>query len=201
MAHAQIKTVQDARKVVTSFVDTLSASTLLQLAKTLERAKPDSERVARNFMAAAQSSPLPRKLAGGGLGETISVSAGKDRLDAIGIEAEVDEWAASELLGAGDMAARVGVARTSLDNWRRVHKVLALRKGVRNYVYPVRQFDRRGPVEGLDTVRAHFGNDEAAWEWLVTPNRFTSDAEPIERLRGGKIEEVVRAAEGALDYQ
>jgi len=46
--------------------------------------------------------------------------------------------------------------------------VLAFRRGIRNFVYPVRQFDRQ---------------------------------RPIERLRKGKVEEVVRAAEGALDFQ
>lgn len=105
------------------------------------------------------------------------------------------------MLGAGDMAERLGVARTSLDNWRRAHKILAFRKGVRNYVYPVRQFERLAPLEGLDRVRACFGDDDTAWEWLVTPNRHTGDAAPIERLRKGKIDEVARAAEGALDYQ
>lgn len=201
MAQIQIRTRQDARDAVTSFFDTLSASTLLKFANALQRARPDPETLVRKVLEETGDAPPARNLAGGGLGKVISATRGKARIDAISVEDDTEDWTATELLGSGDMAARLGVARTSLDNWRRAHKVLALRKGVRNFVYPVRQFERRAPLEGLDRVRAHFDDDEAAWEWLVTPNRYTGDVEPIERLRKGKIDEVARAAEGALDYQ
>jgi hypothetical protein len=35
---------------------------------------------------------------------------------------------------------------------------------------------------------------------LVTPNRMVGGVVPIDRLHKGKVEEVVRAAEGAFDY-
>lgn len=197
MAQSQIKTRQDARDAVLSFFDTLSPSTLLKFANALQRSRPDPERLVQRVL---QETGEARKLAGGGLGKLLSRTDALADLDAI-TEDDRDEWAETELLGAGEMAERLGVARTSLDNWRRAHKVLAFRKGVRNFVYPVRQFERLAPLEGLDRVRAYFSDDETAWEWLVTPNRYTADAEPIERLRKGKIEEVASAAEGALDYQ
>ncbi|QPI75566.1 antitoxin Xre/MbcA/ParS toxin-binding domain-containing protein [Sphingobium sp. Cam5-1] len=50
-------------------------------------------------------------------------------------------------------------------------------------------------------MRAYFSDDETAREWLVTPNHYTGNAAPIERLRKGQVDEGVRAAEGALDYQ
>ncbi len=140
-------------------------------------------------------------LPGSGFGNVLSVPVGMARLDRITIEDEAGEWAVSELLGAGETASRLGVARTSLDNWRRTHKVLAFRKGVRNYVYPLRQFDRHAPIDGLDRIRAHFEDDETTWEWLVTANHHTGGLDPIEWLRKGKVEDVARAAEGALDYQ
>ena len=198
MAQTQIKTRQDAREAVVSFFDTLSASTLLKFANALQRSRPDPERLVRRVL---EETGEARKLAGGGLGTLLSKVEGMARLDAITREDDGDFSAETELLGAGDMAERLGVARTSLDNWRRAHKILAFRKGVRNYVYPVRQFERLAPLEGLDRVRAHFSDDDTAWEWLVTPNHHTGDAAPIERLRKGKIDEVARAAEGALDYQ
>ncbi len=71
---------------------------------------------------------------------------------------------------------------------------------MRNYVYPTRQFDGRRPIEGLDRIIPFFVMREDAWEWLVTPNRMTGDLAPIERLRAGRIDEIVRAAEGALDF-
>ena len=201
MARAQITTRQDAREAVTSFFDALSASTLLKLANTLQRTSPDPERLARKVLEAATDAADVRKMAGSGLGEIISAAKGRSQLEAISVDDDGGQWAGTEMLGAGEMAALLGVARTSLDNWRRVHKILALRKGVRNYVYPTRQFDRRAPVGGIDRVRALFGDDETAWEWLVAPNRQTGDVEPIEWLRKGQVDTVVRAAQGALDYQ
>ena len=201
MAQAHIRTKQDARNAVSAYFDTLSASTLLKLANALQRSRPDPERLARTVLEAASNEPQVRTLSSAGLGKLIPAAQGKARLEAISVEDDSAAQVKTELLGAGDMATRLGVARTSLDNWRRSHKVLAFRKGVRNYVFPLRQFERHAPIEGLDLVRAHFGNDEVAWDWLVTPNTYTGDAEPLERLRGGKVDEVMRAAEGALDYQ
>ena len=201
MAQPQITTRQDARDAVAHFLDALSGSTLLKLANMLQRSSPDPERLARKVLEAASDFTATRKLAGGGLGKLVSEAQGQSRLDAITVEDDPSPSPATETLGAGEMAIALGVARASLDNWRRAHKILALRKGVRNYVYPTRQFDRRAPVEGLDRVRAHFSDDETAWDWLVTANPYTDGAAPLDRLRKGKIEEVVRAAEGALDYQ
>ena len=80
-------------------------------------------------------------------------------------------------------------------------KVIAFRKDAHGFVYPARQFDHSRPIEGLDRVAGYFPSPEEAWEWLVTPNQYTDSAAPIDRLRSGHIEEVVRAAEGANDYQ
>lgn len=138
---------------------------------------------------------------GKGIGDVLPEPVAIARLDKLTVTDEIDEWAASDLLGAGDITARLGVSRTSLDNWRRAHRIFAFRKGVRNYVYPLRQFERKAPIAGLDKVRAHLDHDETAWEWMVTPNRFTGGIEPVEWLRKGRIDDVVRAAEGASDYQ
>lgn len=201
MAQIQITTRQDARDAVASFFDALSASTLLKLANVLQRSSPDPEGLARKVLEAASDDGKVRNMPGAGLGNLVSAREGRARLDAITVDDDGSQWSDTEALGAGEMAAHLGVARTSLDNWRRAHKILALRKGVRNYVYPVRQFDRRAPLDGLDRVRGLFGDDATTWEWLVTSNRFTGDTQPLEWLRQGKIDDVVRAAEGALDYQ
>jgi hypothetical protein len=99
------------------------------------------------------------------------------------------------------MATRLGVTRTSLDNWRKAHKILALRKGVRNYVYPARQFERLAPIAGIARIRAEFDSDDTTWDWLVTVNRYTGGIEPVEWLRKGHVEEVAQAAAGALDFE
>ena len=139
-------------------------------------------------------------LAGAGVGEVTSVAAGRTALDAITVDDDDTDWAQSDLLGAVDAAGLLGVARSTLDNWRKEGRVLAFAKGVRNFVYPVEQFEGSKPVDGLRVVRARFASDESAWEWLVTPNRLTGNAVPLESLRTGHLDEVARAAEGALDY-
>ena len=109
-------------------------------------------------------------------------------------------WMESDFVGAGELAERLNISRGTLDNWRKAGKIIALRKGLRNFVYPLRQFERRRPVEGLDLVAAIFASPEEAWEWLVAPNRMTDGKPPIEVLRDGNVPAVTSAAEGAFDY-
>lgn len=139
-------------------------------------------------------------LAGRGVGPLVSRREGRANLDFLTRDDPSTDWAASDLLGAGELAARLDVARATLDNWRHAGKIVAFRKGIRNFVYPLRQFERFGPLEGVDHVLAHFPTPEDAWEWLVTPNRSSAGEPPLERLRAKHVDEVVRAAEGALDY-
>lgn len=122
-------------------------------------------------------------------------------LDAITVVDDSTEWMRSELLGAAAMAARIGVARSSLHKWRKARKILAFTHGRGNSVYPVRQFECCRPIDALDQVLALFGSDEGAWEWLVTENPFTGDQAPIDWLRQGNVDDVIRAVEGRYDYQ
>jgi hypothetical protein len=68
-------------------------------------------------------------------------------------------------------------------------------------VYPAHQFDHSQPINGLDRVVEYFPSLEEAWEWLVTPNLYTRCTAPIDRLQSRHIEEVVRAAGRAHDFQ
>jgi HAD superfamily hydrolase (TIGR01509 family) len=138
---------------------------------------------------------------GSGLGPLISLEEGKARLDEITVNDDSTDWAASELLGTDGIAARLGVSGATLDDWRDTGKAIAFQNEANEFVYPARQFDHSRPIEGLDRVAGYFPSPEEAWEWLVTPNPYTDSAAPIDRLRSGHIEEVTRAAEGALDYQ
>lgn len=142
-----------------------------------------------------------RKIVGSGLGEVLAEAAAAARLDELTILDGADEWAASELFGAIEMAERLGVAQTTLDNWRHAGKILAFRNGSDNCIYPLRQFAQNLPIQGLKRVREQFDADDTAWAWLVEPNRLTGGVEPIEWLREGGIKDVTRAAEGTCDYQ
>ena len=138
---------------------------------------------------------------GSGLGPLISLEEGMARLDEISVDDDSTDWAASELLGTDDMAATLGIPAATLECWRAGAKAIAFRNEANEFVYPARQFEQARPIEGLDRVAGFFRSPEETWEWLVTPNLYTDSAAPIERLRAGHIEEVVRAAEGANDYQ
>ena len=150
--------------------------------------------------AARQSLPSGRVLQGSGIGPVVSEAKGRRLLDAVTVENESADWVESDLAGAGQVVSLLNISRATLDNWRRAKRVIALRKGLRNFLYPVRQFDRLKPLEGLDTIAALFSSPEDAWEWLVAPNRMTDGEPPIKKLRDGKFQMVRNAAEGALDY-
>jgi hypothetical protein len=61
---------------------------------------------------------------------------GAAAIEAITVVEDSEDWAETELLSVGKAAERVGIARTSLDNWHRAHNVIDFRKGVHNFVYP-----------------------------------------------------------------
>ena len=138
---------------------------------------------------------------GSGLGTLVSLEEGKARLNEIAVDDDSTDWAASELLAADRMAEKLGISAATLDLWRDGGTVIAFRKNAHEFVYPERQFEHSRPIEGLDRIAGYFPSPEEAWEWLVTPNQYTNSAAPVDRLRLGHIDEVVRAAEGANDYQ
>ena len=166
--------------------------------KSLHQLREEMRAVARGDR---EPSPQPvEPVPGSGLGPLISLEEGEARLDAITVDDASTDWAASELLRAGDMAARLQVSPETLDRWRIANQVIAFPKGDQDFTYPTRQFGQSGPMEGIDRVLAHFPSPEEAWEWLVTSNRYTNDEAPIDRLRAKHIDEVARAAEGANDF-
>jgi uncharacterized protein (DUF2384 family) len=190
-------------KAIESKVERMPLHDLLELASTLKVAVPAAARAIRRReqrsvpRSAAQESRL---LQGEGVGPVVSAAEGGRLLDAITIDDEAADWAESELVGAGELVQRLSIARGTLDNWRKARKIIALRKGLRNFVYPLRQFDRRRPMEGLGQVAEHFTSAEETWEWLVAPNRMTDGKAPIDALHAGDVRSVVSAAAGAFDY-
>jgi len=137
---------------------------------------------------------------GSGLGPLVSLEEGKALLDEITVDDDSADWAASELLSGPMVAERLHIPLATLDAWRTANKAIAFPSETGEYVYPVRQFDGSEPVEGLDRVVAFFFSPDEAWDWLVTPCRYTNDEPPIDRLRSGHVVEVVRAAEGMNDF-
>jgi HAD superfamily hydrolase (TIGR01509 family) len=138
---------------------------------------------------------------GSGLGPLVSLEEGKALLDEITVDDDSTDWAASELLNLTNLAERLQISLATLEAWRATNKAIAFRNDAGEYIYPVRQFDGSEPVEGLNRVVAFFPSLDEAWEWLVTPCRYTNDEAPIDRLRAKHVDEVIRAAEGVNDFQ
>lgn len=191
-------------KAIESKVEKMPMADLLALASTLNVRVPAAKAAKRRnepSTAERRAPPGGRVLRGSGVGPVVSAAEGGRLLDAITVDVASNDWIESDVLGAGALVALLSISRGTLDNWRKARKVLALRKGLRNFVYPTRQFYRSRPLEGLDLVAEHFAAPEDAWEWLVAPNRMTGGKPPIDALRDGEAPPAVaRAAAGAYDY-
>ncbi|MBT2335024.1 hypothetical protein J7E49_14040 [Variovorax paradoxus] len=190
-------------KAIESKVERMDMAGLLRLAVTLNIPVPASAKAVRGREqkpVMRPSRPTDKVLQGHGIGPVVSAAEGGRLLDAITVDDEARDWVESDLVGAGELANQLNISRGTLDNWRKANKIIALRKGLRNFLYPLRQFDRRKPVEGLDLIAPLFTSPEETWEWLVAPNRMTGGKPPIDKLREGNVSLVRSAAEGALDY-
>lgn len=190
-------------KAIESKVERMDMAGLLELAVTLKVPVPASAKAIRGReRKPVTRPPVPTDtvLQGSGIGPVVSAAEGSRLLDAISVENEAADWVESDLIGAGELVNRLNISRGTLDNWRKASKIIALRKGLRNFLYPLRQFERRRPVEGLSVITSLFTSPEETWEWLVAPNRMTDGKPPIDKLRDGDIALVKSAAEGAFDY-
>lgn len=190
-------------RAIESKVEKMPMADLLALASTLNVRVPAARQTKRRgepTEAERRAVPEDRVLRGGGVGPVVPAAEGGRLLDAITVDVASNDWIESDVLGAGALVAWLSISRGTLDNWRKTKKVVALRKGLRNFVYPSRQFYRSRPLKGLDLVAEHFAAPEDAWEWLVAPNRMTGGKPPIEALRDGEAPAVARAAAGAYDY-
>ena len=190
-------------RAIENEVERMDMAGLLSLAHSLNVPIPAAAKAVRGAGRRAASGPpaqSDRILRGSGIGRVVSVAEGGRKLDLITVDNESADWIAGEFVGAVDLVERLKISRGTLDNWRKAKKIIALRKGLRNFVYPLRQFEARRPVPGIDAILPFFSTSEEAWEWLTIPNRMTGDRMPIECLRAGDIGVVTGAAEGAFDY-
>ncbi|MBB3643731.1 antitoxin Xre/MbcA/ParS-like domain-containing protein [Variovorax atrisoli] len=190
-------------KAIESKVERLDMAGLLALAVTLDVQLPASTKAVRGRERKPVTQPSKatgKVLQGSGIGPIASAAEGSRLLRAITVDDESSDWAESDLVGAGELVDQLHISRGTLDNWRKANKIIALRKGLRNFVYPLRQFERRKPVDGLDIIAPLFTSPEETWEWLVAPNRMTGGKPPIDKLRDGDLSMVKSAAEDALGY-
>lgn len=100
--------------------------------------------------------------------------------------------------GAEEVAASLHLTRQAVDKRRRLGKLLAVSRGGNRWAFPVWQIEAGRTLPGLEeTLRALRGHD--AWSraaFFLAPSARFGGRRPIDALRGGDVEAVVRAAKG-----
>jgi hypothetical protein len=100
-------------------------------------------------------------------------------------------------LSAVEAAQILGISRQMVDIRRKQGKLIGIRARGRRYSYPCCQFTEQGTVlPGLEKVLNAL-DDKDPWmqlSFLVSPNHWLEGARPLDLLRNGAVDEVLRAA-------
>ena len=93
-------------------------------------------------------------------------------------------------------AELLNISRQAVDKRRAVSQLLALTQGRRGYSYPTFQFEEGKTLNGLEEV---LKNLRALDPWMqlrffTSPHERLGNETPIEALRGGRVNDVVRVA-------
>jgi hypothetical protein len=100
-------------------------------------------------------------------------------------------------LSASEVSKLLGISRQAVDKRRRSGKLIAVPiKG--DNAYPRCQFDREGVILGLQEALSSMPI-ESPWmrlEWLLTPDDALSGRSPLDALKAGDRESVLRIARG-----
>ncbi|MGO8792128.1 MAG: hypothetical protein ACLQVL_32730 [Terriglobia bacterium] len=96
------------------------------------------------------------------------------------------------------VAELLNVSRQAVDKRRAANQLLALTQGRRGYSYPTFQFEDGKTLNGLEEV---LRNLRALDPWMqirffTSPHERLGNETPMEALRSGKVNDVVRAASG-----
>ena len=115
-----------------------------------------------------------------------------------GLRSFIVRRAGNDILGVSEAAARLEVSRTTVYDWVDRKTLLAWRSTKRGLSIPAAQILGPGRVvAGLADVVAVIGDPELAWEFLIQEWPFEDEATaPLERLKAGRVDEVLDAAPG-----
>ncbi len=131
---------------------------------------------------------------GTGLGERISTVEGRERLDLYAKARPLDSWA-GPTAGAGEIEDTLGIPRSTLSSWQQNGSVIGLLRGERKLAYPLDQFVDARPLEGVADILKVTPDARSAWLWLRQPHGALQDRLPLDVLKEGGREAVVRVAE------
>jgi hypothetical protein len=102
---------------------------------------------------------------------------------------------AEAMVRAGQVARRLGITPLMVEQLRRDNRLLAVPCD-NGFAYPSWQFEGRGMLSGFPTVLSVLrGHDPAAQlAFFVTPHESIQHRTPLDALRSGDLEAVVRVA-------
>lgn len=99
-------------------------------------------------------------------------------------------------LGAQDFADQLDISRQSVTRRRQAGKLVALDLGRHGFRYAAWQLDDGGVVDGIPEALAAF-EDIDQWmqyAWFLNANTILDDRRPLDLLRKGDTQPVIRAA-------
>jgi hypothetical protein len=131
---------------------------------------------------------------GEGFGELLSEKEGRRRLEDYAVPMKIEDWA-GPVAGPGEIERDHGIRRSTLHDWQKRGAVIGLLKGERKHVFPLAQFIDSRPIEGMSQVTRIIEDPRVAWLWLIKPHPGTGRRSPLDRLKEGRIDEVVAAAQ------
>lgn len=131
---------------------------------------------------------------GEGLGELLSMKEGQRRVAALATSTRLEDWA-GPVAGPSEIERDYGTKRSTLHDWQKRGAVIGLLKGERKHVFPLAQFVDGRPVEGMSQITRIISNPRVAWLWLIRAHPSDDRLPPLERLKAGRVDEVVAAAE------
>ncbi len=115
-----------------------------------------------------------------------------------GLQAKLDLLErAGGALQPREVAALLRMSRQAVGKRRAAGTLLGVATGRRGYEYPVCQFVDGGVVDGLNEVLSAFDEDVDPWmqlAFLVTARDSLGGEQPLDALRRGEVDAVVRAA-------
>ena len=163
------------------------------LARAMETAVAELARPGKDLAPVAVDKPVEVSR-GTGHGKILDLEAGRRRLADYATPTRLEEWA-GQVAGPGDIEKMFGTKRSTLHDWHKRGAVIGLLKGERKHVFPLAQFVDGRPVEGMGRITAIIGNPRTAWLWLTRQHVSETGETPLDRLKAGRVDEVVADAE------
>ncbi|MEI9404443.1 hypothetical protein [Mesorhizobium argentiipisi] len=107
-----------------------------------------------------------------------------------------DDWA-GPVAGPTAIERYFGIPRSTLYRWQKVNEVVSINSRTTSKpVFPLKQFVDGRPLTGIAEIISIFGDQRAAWLWLVTQRSDFGGQTGLDLLLERKVDIVTSAARG-----